>query len=723
MSGEGVSRAEDLRKQGNEFFNKGDLPKALDLFTSSLFAEKSHLTYQNRSLVYQRLGDNQNALRDARCAVELQATAKGYYRLAATYLALGKYAEALRSCSDGLVHSPDSSDLLSLRVKAQNALVASNSLEGADSDDEEDEEDEEEDEDEDEDDEDDEDFDDETDEEAEAEYHAQQAEARAHRFGAQPAPVPEPFAFSPPPPKPAAAPPKPAAPPVVAGTPLSAIECKERGNALYKAAQYEPSIGWYAKAADAATDDAERALYLCNQAAALVMVGRISEALSAASRASRLDPTNAKACARVGKCHLQLGQLTESRLALCARDRSARDRAGASAWRVRGSMRPASGRSPAHHDARRDAPPLRSPSPAAPAVALRPLPARRAAPPRPAPCRPPARAHELSPETAGVASDLHSIKLAEALAEEAATHAAAAEHDKAVSALRLLLSRYCPHSEHFKFLELDSIVHLGRYDEVLSQATAMLRRSPDSSAALYLRGRCMFHNGQLDAALKHAAEALRLEPDHAPAKALRLAVKALLAEKEGGNDAFKRGDYAAAIDRYTAALALCGERDQIRGTLHVNRATAHARARSFVPAIADCTAALALDGKNVKAILRRAQCHLDLEHFDKAISDYDLAAAAATDEEGQRAVRARRGAARLAHAQRPRAVARREPARTFQALTPPRASPLSRCPARAAGRTAGARLEAQGQAREAQGRAHRPLQGPRDRAQRLADRD
>jgi len=203
----------------------------------------------------------------------------------------------------------------------------------------------------------------------------------------------------------------------------------------------------------------------------------------------------------------------------------------------------------------------------------------------------------------------------------------------------LLLSRYCAHSDEFKFRELDAIVHLGRYDEVLSQATAMLRRSMDSPNALYLRGRCMFHNGQIDAALKHTAEALRLDPDHAPAKGLRHEIKAIVSQKDAGNDAFKRGDLAEAVRCYTAALALAGERDIIRATLHVNRATAHARASQHDAAIADCTDALAVDARNVKAILRRAACHLELRQYDKAIEDYDLAADRAPDEQGQKSVR------------------------------------------------------------------------------------
>ena len=41
--------------------------------------------------------------------------------------------------------------------------------------------------------------------------------------------------------------------------------------------------------------------------------------------------------------------------------------------------------------------------------------------------------------------------------------------------------------------------------------------------------------------------------------------------------------------------------------------------------IKDCTSALELDEKYLKALLRRAKSHLDLEHYDDAVHDYEAA--------------------------------------------------------------------------------------------------
>ena len=41
--------------------------------------------------------------------------------------------------------------------------------------------------------------------------------------------------------------------------------------------------------------------------------------------------------------------------------------------------------------------------------------------------------------------------------------------------------------------------------------------------------------------------------------------------------------------------------------------------------IEDCSAALALDEKYMKALLRRAKSYMDLEMFDEAVRDYEAA--------------------------------------------------------------------------------------------------
>ena len=68
--------------------------------------------------------------------------------------------------------------------------------------------------------------------------------------------------------------------------------------------------------------------------------------------------------------------------------------------------------------------------------------------------------------------------------------------------------------------------------------------------------------------------------------------------KESGNECFKRGEYGAALELFTAALAVAGQEDGAAlAILHCNRATCHAQLGQHAEAIADAKRALALDGK------------------------------------------------------------------------------------------------------------------------------
>ena len=72
--------------------------------------------------------------------------------------------------------------------------------------------------------------------------------------------------------------------------------------------------------------------------------------------------------------------------------------------------------------------------------------------------------------------------------------------------------------------------------------------------------------------------------------------------KDEGNAAFRRGDWAAAVEHYSRALEL----DPGLGTALNNRALCHIKLRQHAEAEADCSAVLARDAGNVKAFMRRA---------------------------------------------------------------------------------------------------------------------
>ena len=76
--------------------------------------------------------------------------------------------------------------------------------------------------------------------------------------------------------------------------------------------------------------------------------------------------------------------------------------------------------------------------------------------------------------------------------------------------------------------------------------------------------------------------------------------------KEQGNDSYRAGDYRAAIDAYTKAIAA----DSQSVSFYTNRAAAHFMIKAYEKAIADCKSAIELNPKFIKAYLRAGKAYL-----------------------------------------------------------------------------------------------------------------
>ncbi|KAG5175470.1 hypothetical protein JKP88DRAFT_203585 [Tribonema minus] len=94
--------------------------------------------------------------------------------------------------------------------------------------------------------------------------------------------------------------------------------------------------------------------------------------------------------------------------------------------------------------------------------------------------------------------------------------------------------------------------------------------------------------------------------------------------KEQGNTYYLAKQYLDAADCYTLALEFCpddeGEREN-KAVYFSNRAACHLRLEDFQQVVNDCTEALTIKPKYVKALLRRAEAHERLEKYDLAVAD------------------------------------------------------------------------------------------------------
>lgn len=93
--------------------------------------------------------------------------------------------------------------------------------------------------------------------------------------------------------------------------------------------------------------------------------------------------------------------------------------------------------------------------------------------------------------------------------------------------------------------------------------------------------------------------------------------------KKKGNDVFKAGDYLESIKIYTDALKLfplaCTEE---RAMLYCNRAAAKIKLERTKSAIDDCTKAIELNDKYVRAYLRRGKLYEQTDKLDESLADY-----------------------------------------------------------------------------------------------------
>ncbi|NXF87389.1 TTC12 protein, partial [Eubucco bourcierii] len=88
--------------------------------------------------------------------------------------------------------------------------------------------------------------------------------------------------------------------------------------------------------------------------------------------------------------------------------------------------------------------------------------------------------------------------------------------------------------------------------------------------------------------------------------------------KEKGNEAFRKGDYATAVESYTEGLEKLKDKQE----LYTNRAQARLKLQQYEEAIGDCEWALKCSEKCLKAYFLMGKAHLALQHYSEARQCY-----------------------------------------------------------------------------------------------------
>nr|XP_040135973.1 serine/threonine-protein phosphatase 5 isoform X2 [Ictidomys tridecemlineatus] len=127
-----LKRAEELKTQANEYFKAKDYENAIKFYSQAIELNPSNaIYYGNRSLAYLRTECYGYALGDATRAIEIDKKyIKGYYRRAASNMALGKFRAALRDYETVVKVKPHDKDA-KMKYQECNKIVKQKAFERA----------------------------------------------------------------------------------------------------------------------------------------------------------------------------------------------------------------------------------------------------------------------------------------------------------------------------------------------------------------------------------------------------------------------------------------------------------------------------------------------------------------------------------------------------------------------------------------------------------------
>ncbi|KOO25985.1 DNAj-like subfamily c member 7 [Chrysochromulina tobinii] len=156
-----------------------------------------------------------------------------------------------------------------------------------------------------------------------------------------------------------------------------------------------------------------------------------------------------------------------------------------------------------------------------------------------------------------------------------------------------------PHNLTLRSLQAEALSASGRMTEAhaLCEAQLATPAAHKGHASLWhcTLGRVLYDSSLLPEAADKLSESLARPNAPAGAKPLLRLVQKLETERTAGNNAFKRGDWTQAVEAYTRALAVDPTHARFNALLYCNRGAAHAKNNALQQALADCSAAIALN--------------------------------------------------------------------------------------------------------------------------------
>jgi len=175
---------------------------------------------------------------------------------------------------------------------------------------------------------------------------------------------------------------------------------------------------------------------------------------------------------------------------------------------------------------------------------------------------------------------------------------------------------------------------MDKFDKSLRDAKKACTKDPTWHKAFYRAGCALMSLGQHKEASDYFKKAEAIKPDMDAYRQAALQARGAMMDgmsladqlKQEGNECFSTGKCEQAVIKYSDAIAACkkGE-DDLKCTIYANRAACNRQLYLHDKVVEDCTEALRINDKHVKALIRRGQGYEALERFKYSYLDYKRA--------------------------------------------------------------------------------------------------
>ncbi|XP_076167329.1 tetratricopeptide repeat protein 2 isoform X2 [Ptiloglossa arizonensis] len=226
---------------------------------------------------------------------------------------------------------------------------------------------------------------------------------------------------------------------------------------------------------------------------------------------------------------------------------------------------------------------------------------------------------KIDPNNTSIATHKKKLQSLEQFLKAADAAYNAKDFDKAARYMRSCcsISTSC---ERFKLVRAEYLAFSGCYKKAEEIAYDVLNNEEKNVYAQYVLGICLYFQ-DIDKAFEHFQQILELDLLFPRALRIYVQVKNLKEKKEAGNTAYKMKQYEKAYKLYSEALKIDPQNIVANAKLHFNKATVAAKLGRPNEAITECTEALKLNNKYLKALLRRAESYMRLKKFEDAVCD------------------------------------------------------------------------------------------------------